>query len=38
MLLLTGWGYMLWGGAGGFVIINYTKSSNTFSVNITTLG
>ena len=34
-LLLSGIGYGLFGGIAGFLSINYTKSSNTFSCNYT---
>lgn len=30
-IILSGRGYLLWGGTGGILNINYTKSSNTFS-------
>lgn len=30
----TGFGYALWGGLGGMMILTYTKSSNTFGVQI----
>lgn len=33
-----GFGYMLWGGMGGFLMIDYTKISNTFTCSITPIG
>lgn len=38
MLMLSGIGYGLWGGVGGFLTINYTKSSNTFSCTVTPIS
>ena len=35
-IVLFGKGYLLWGGTGGVLGINYTKSSNTFSCGLTT--
>lgn len=37
-LMLSGIGYGLWGGLGGFLVINYTKSSNTFSCTVTPIA
>lgn len=34
----AGLGYMLWGGVGGILIINYTKASNTFSAQVIPIG
>lgn len=33
-----GFGYMLWGGMGGLLMIDYTKISNTFTCSITPIG
>lgn len=33
-IILSGIGYGLWGGMGGLLSINYTKSSNTFSCTV----
>lgn len=34
----SGLGYMLWGGVGGILVVNYTKSSNTFSAQVLSIG
>lgn len=34
VISFSGLGYMLWGGTGGILIINYTKASNTFSAQV----
>lgn len=37
-LVLSGIGLNLWGGYGGILTINYTKSSNTFSCTVTPIS
>lgn len=37
-LLISGIGYGLFGGVAGFLVINYTKSSNTFSCTYTPIS
>ena len=37
-LMISGIGYGLFGGVAGFLIINYTKSSNTFSCEYTSIS
>lgn len=37
-LVISGIGYGLFGGIAGFLTINYTKSSNTFSCNYTSIS
>ena len=38
IISFIGFGYMLWGGMGGLLMINYTKISNTFTCSITPIG
>ena len=37
-IIFAGLGYMLWGGLGGLLSIDYTKASNTFTCSIITVG
>ena len=37
-ITFIGFGYMLWGGMGGILMIAYTKISNTFTCSITPTG
>lgn len=37
-IAFVGFGYTLWGGMGGLLFIEYTKSSNTFTCSISPIG
>lgn len=37
-IAFVGFGYMIWGGLGGILMIIYTKISNTFTCSITPIG